>query len=141
MALVLAAAACSPADDESASTAQGTTSTAGTTTTARPPDVLDPCGCPIRDEAFCSVATDAANALAARDRSRPLELSRPDTINCAEVAREYFPGCRSEEVLGGYGLSGPDLLVELVTDDVYADHLDAITSNVDPSFSDVHGNG
>jgi hypothetical protein len=139
--LLLAPAACSSEGDGSTSTAGTTTSTATSTTTLSASIVLDPAGCPVRDEAFCVVAAEAANALAAREAGQLLELSRSGTINCVEVAREYFPGCESQEVIDGYGLSGPDLLVELVTRDAFAVRLEAITGSVDPSFSDQHGDG
>ena len=87
------------------------------------------------------VAAEAATALAAGNADQLVELSRSDTINCVDVSREYFPGCESQEVLNGYGLSGPDLLVELVARDAFAEELEAITASVDPSFSDEHGDG
>ena len=116
-----------------------TTATA-TTTTVSPSVVHEPADCPVRDEAFCAVAADAASALAAGNVDRLLEPSRSDTITCADMA-EYFPGCESQEVLDGYGLSGPDLFFELVALDAFAAQIDAITGGVDPSFSDEHGDG
>lgn len=145
VALLLAPAACSSDGDESASTARAATTTVTTataTTTTVPPSIVhEPADCPVRDEAFCAVAADAANALAAGNVDRLLELSRSDTITCADMAREYFPGCESQEVLDGDGLSGPDLLVELVALDAFAAQIDAITGGVDASFSDEHGDG
>ena len=87
------------------------------------------------------VAAEAANALAAGNADHLLELSRSDTIMCVDVEREYFPGCESQEVLDGYGLSGPDFVVDLVALDAFAAELEAITGGVDPSFSDEHGDG
>ena len=146
VALLLAPAACSSDGDESASTSPTTETPTETTTTTPtitvPPSVdLDPANCPVRDEAFCVVAAEAANALAAGNADRLLELSRSDTINCVDVEREYFPGCESQEVLEGYGLSGPDFVVDLVALDAFAEQLEAITGGVDPSFSDEHGDG
>jgi hypothetical protein len=115
--------------------------TSAATTTVPLVVVFEPAGCPVSEEEFCVVAAEAANALAVGNADQLLALSRSDTISCVEVAREYFPGCESQEVLDGYGLSGPDFFVELVARHVFAAELDAIIASVDPSFSDEHGDG
>ncbi len=68
-------------------------------------------------------------------------MSRKDRLVCAELAVEYFPGCETRDVLQGYGLRGSNFIVELVDDDGYRDQLEAISSNVDPSFVDDLGGG
>jgi hypothetical protein len=114
----------------------------GTTPTPPTPDtVVDSSGCPVEDEAYCDVATGAANAFAAGDDEALLELSRVDTIDCDEVAAEYFPDCEPGGVLQGYGLSDPHFLVRFVDENAYSDHLDTITGRVDLSFSDDLGDG
>jgi hypothetical protein len=113
----------------------------GTTPPSPPSTVVDGAGCPVEDEAFCDVATEAANALAAGDDEALLGLSRVDTIDCDVVAVEYFPECDTNAVLRGYGLSDPEFLVDLVDERAYIDHLDTITGSVDPSFSDELGDG
>ncbi len=112
-----------------------------TPTSPTPFTVLDSSGCPIEDEAFCEVATEAANALAAGDEQALLGVSRIDTIVCDDVATEYFPECETSAVLHGYGLSDPHFLVHLVSESAYVEHLGTITGRVDPSFSDEFGDG
>jgi len=106
-----------------------------------PGTVIDGSGCPVEDDAFCDVATAAANALADGDADALLELSRLDTINCDDVAIAYFPQCETSAVLRGYGLSDPQFLVQFVDEHAYVDHLGAITGRIDPSFSDELGDG
>ena len=82
-----------------------------TPTSPTPGTVVDSSGCPVEDETFCEVATEAANALAAGDDEALLRLSRVDTIVCDDVTREYFPECEPSAVLHGYGLSDPHFLM------------------------------
>jgi hypothetical protein len=99
-------------------------------------------GCPVADERFCGAAVDVATALGKGDAGELFDLSRADTIECSEVAREYFPGCRTDTtVLEGYGLSGATFIVEVVSGDRYRRQLDAIVDGVDPAFSDELGDG
>ena len=107
--------------------------------TADPPATLDAGGCPAADEAFCETATHAANALASKNAGELVELSRADTIDCADVLQEYFPQCRTGDVLEGHGLSDADLIVELVSQDAYRERLDTITGGLDAAFSDSSG--
>ncbi len=44
-------------------------------------------------------------------------------------------------MLRGHALSGPDFVVEVVDEEGYREQLQAITSNVDPSYSDELGDG
>ena len=106
-----------------------------------PATVVDRSGCPVEDEAFCEVATEAANALVAGDDQALLALSRQDTIVCDDVVIEYFPQCEAGATLHGYGLSGPQFIVDLVGEEAYVDHLDEITDRVDPAFTDELGDG
>ena len=98
-------------------------------------------GCPIPDEEFCDTATEIGQALMDRDAATLLRLSRADTIECAEVAREYFPGCADADVLTGHGLSGADFVLDVVPEARYAERLDEIVSGIDPGFSDDLGAG
>ncbi|MGZ8605160.1 MAG: hypothetical protein ACXWX9_10470 [Actinomycetota bacterium] len=97
--------------------------------------------CPIPDEAFCGTAVAAIEALQTADSDRQFALSRDDRFVCARLAAEYFPACEEDDVLDGYALSGPNFLVEIAGERGYRKELDAIVSNVDPSFSDELGNG
>jgi hypothetical protein len=132
---VIAVTACATSD--------GTTARSTTTAIApqRSTAALDAAGCPVSDEAFCATAIEAANALAAGDAGQLVGLSRSDTVICAKVAREYFPGCQADDVLKGYGLSDADFIVELVNVDAYGEAVAALTSSVDPSFTDEIGDG
>ncbi|CAN5868096.1 hypothetical protein BH18ACT6_BH18ACT6_10150 [soil metagenome] len=87
-------------------------------------------GCPIDDEAACGIAVEAANALAAKDAGRLVELSRTDTITCSEVARDYFPGCAKAETLEGHGLSDAELTVEFVDEDAYEARVDSLLETI-----------
>ncbi len=93
------------------------------------------------DEAFCATATEAANALAMRDANTLLALSRADMIVCAEIAVEYFPGCETREVLEGHGVSGPDLLVNVVDEPEYLVHLRGATEELDSGSMQILGVG
>ena len=86
-------------------------------------------------------ATTAANALATGNAPALFELSRMDSIDCAEVTREYFPQCGSRDVIEGHGLSDAGFIVELVAGDTYRDRLEEITSGVDPAYADQLGGG
>jgi hypothetical protein len=144
---LLMVAACASDDDVTEPTSSTAASTVAATTpvTMTPvtttPLMLDPSGCPVRDAAFCATAVEVADALAAGDAERLLELSRVDRIECAEVVVEYFPGCATSDVVEGHGLSGPDLIVDLVDRDLYMDWLVAMTTGVDASFTDDLGDG
>ena len=112
-----------------------------TTTATQPVPTLAASGCPASDEAFCGTATTAANALATGNTPALFELSRMDSIDSAEVTREYFPQCGSRDVIEGHGLSDAGFIVELAAGDTYRDRLEEITSGVDPAYADQLGNG
>ena len=97
--------------------------------------------CPIPDDAFCGTAVAAIEALQAGDSDRLFALSRDDRFVCAKLAAEYFPDCGVRDNLEGYALSGPTFLVEVVGGLAYRKRLEAIVSNLDPSYSDDLGNG
>lgn len=130
VAVTLAAAAC--ASDGDASEAGPTASSA----TPSAPAALDLSGCPVDDEAFCGTAFDVATALSSQDEDSLLSLSRSTTIDCAEVARRYFPGCASDDVLEGYGTSGATFLVEVLGRPAYRRQLEAVVGAIDPSYTD-----
>ena len=135
VAAVLAAGACS-----SDTVAPPPSSVTGSATPSAP-EPLEPSGCPVDDDAFCGTASDVAAALSDRDAEALFALSRSGTIDCAEVAREYFPACASEDVLRGYGISGATFLVEMLGRRAYRQQLEAITGSIDPSFADELGGG
>ena len=95
-----------------------------------PQATLNSGGCPIDDEAACGIAIEVANAMAAKDAGRLVELSRTDTINCAEVARDYFPGCAKAETLEGHGLSDAELTVEVVDEAGYEARVDSLLETI-----------
>jgi hypothetical protein len=98
-------------------------------------------GCPVTDEDLCATAIDVIEALQDGDATRLFELSREDRLVCAELATEYFPGCETDDVLRGYGLSGADFTVEVVDGDAYRRRLEVVVDDVDPSFADNLGDG
>jgi hypothetical protein len=95
----------------------------------------------VPDDAFCDTATEIGQALLDRDAAELLRLSRSDTIECARVAREYFPGCEDADILTGYGLSDADFVVDVVPRRGYTDRLDAVVSGIDPGYADQLGTG
>jgi hypothetical protein len=95
----------------------------------------------VADEAFCDTALQIGQALLEHDAAALLRLSRADTIECARVAREYFPGCANAEVLTGYGLSGAEFIVDVVPRSAYARRLETLISGIDPAFTDELGDG
>jgi hypothetical protein len=133
--VALASAACS-----SEGVAPGSPSAVSSSTTS-PQAQLDPSGCPVDDDAFCGTAIDVATALNHRDGGSLVPLSRPTTIDCDEVAREYFPACASEDVLRGYGISGANFLVEVLGKGAYRQQLETVIGAIDPSYSDGLGAG
>ena len=104
--LIAAATACSPDGD-------------GSRSTTEPAPTLEAAACPATDEAFCDTAAAVAHALASKNAAGLVELSRADTIDCAEVRQEYFPQCGTDDVLVGHGFSDADLIVELLTEAAY----------------------
>lgn len=87
------------------------------------------------------MATAVANALASRDADALLSLSRIDTIVCAEMRVEYFPGCAEQEVLTGHGVSGPDLIVQILPEAEYLDALHSMTEGLDAATLEIIGVG
>jgi hypothetical protein len=81
-----------------------------------------------------------AGSVENRDANQLLELSRADRIVCADVATEYFPACRSHDVLRGYGSGGPDFVIEMLDEDAYH-QLEAILGAIDPTSADELGEG
>jgi hypothetical protein len=140
--LVVALAGCA-ADEASTTPSTGLATTSATTPISRSTTApsLDPAGCPVPDEVFCATATDAASAVARGDARQLLALSRSDTIRCADVAQEYFPGCATDDVLEGHGLSDAGFIVELVSEPAYLDALERITAGGADSFVDEIGDG
>jgi hypothetical protein len=131
--------ACTSEADPTSSTSP----TEATSPTASPTDPIryETAACPVADEALCATATEVIQALQSADVDRLFALSREDRLVCADLALEYFPACETDDVLQGHALSGPDFLVEVVDGDGYRVQLEAIMSNVDPSFSDELGDG
>jgi hypothetical protein len=95
----------------------------------------------VSDEAFCDTATSIGRALIDGEATALLQLSRSGTIECARVARQYFPGCADADVLAGYGLSDAGFIVDVVPRSAYAQRLDAVISGIDPAFTDELGGG
>jgi hypothetical protein len=139
--LALALAGCGPSSSSpstSASTSPTTPATTSaasslppTSTTAAPStSVVDEAGCPIDDVAACAMAVEVLSALAAGDAPRLVAASSSTSIVCAEMAREYFPGCATSDVLDGFGVSGPDLLVRVLTEAEYAVELTTFAAEI-----------
>ena len=138
------AAACGssdpPAPDPSARSPS--VSSPSPTVTATGVQTLARRGCPVPDDAFCDIATRIGQALVERDAASLLRLSRSTTIDCAEIAREYFPGCTdANDVLHGYGLSGADFIVDVVPRGAYGQRLDELVAGIHPSYTDGLGGG
>jgi hypothetical protein len=95
----------------------------------------------VSDDAFCDTATRIGRALLERDAAALLKLGRSDTIECAKVAREYFPQCADADVLTGYGVSVADFIVEIVPRSAYSRRLEDVVSGIDPAFTDELGGG
>ena len=98
--------------------------------------------CPVFDDAFCGTAVEVIDALQDGDAGRLFELSRSSRLECAELARQYFPDCEApDDVLRGYGLSGPTFIVEVAGPQEYRQRLDAVVASIDPAFTDELGDG
>ena len=133
-ALIVALTACASDDDTSISGTSSETSPSTSTTSVA-------LHCPVDDPAFCEAASDVRDALLAGDAAAVVELSRPDTIDCSEVAREYFPGCAEADVLEGHGRRDAGLTVELVDTDEYTATIAELLAAIDPSYEDELGDG
>jgi hypothetical protein len=116
-------------------------STPSPTATSIPEPTFSRAGCPVTDEAFCDTAAQIGRALLERNAAALLRLSRSDTIECARIARQFFPGCADVDAITGYGLADADFVVELVPRSAYARRLDAVISGLDPAFTDELGGG
>jgi len=112
--LLVGVIACGSADGPEPSTPPPSPSSPSPTATPIPEPTFSRAGCPVTDDAFCDTATRIGRALIERDAAALLRLSRSGTIECAEVAREDFPGCADADALTGYGLSGAEFLVDVV---------------------------
>ena len=111
------------------------------TPTAIPEPTFSRAGCPVTDDAFCDTAARIGRALLEKDAGALLRLSRSDTIECARIARQFFPGCADVDAITGYGLSDAAFVVELVPRSAYARRLDAVISGIDAAFTDELGGG
>lgn len=141
--LLVGVLACGSADapEPGPSTPPPTVSSPTPTATSIPEPTFSRAGCPVTDDDFCDTATRIGRALLERDAATLLRLSRADTIECARIARQFFPGCADVDAITGYGLSTADFIVELVPRAAYARRLDAVVSGIDPAFTDELGGG
>jgi hypothetical protein len=96
---------------------------------------------PVEDAAFCAIAADVGNALVEGDIAGLMALSRIDTIVCADVSAEYFPGCARADTVVGHGVSDAGLLVTMLETPGYRDRLRTVVGAVDPTFTDEFGDG
>ena len=133
LALLLLLSACASDSKPAATTAPTTTTVATVAFVAT--------DCPVGDETFCATAAQAANALGARDADALLALSRADRIVCAEMAPGAIAGCESNDVLEGHGVSGPDLVTTLVSEDEYLVRLQGLTTEIVPGSMQLFGVG
>ena len=139
-AVVAVVTAC--ASDDMAGRSTPVTSVPVSTTAAVPATAPSNDGCPVVDDAFCTTAAAAADALRGGDAERLIALSRADTLDCADVAREYFPGCVTvDEVLEGHGISDADFTVDVVDAAAHEEFVRTVVDDVDPSFVDELGDG
>lgn len=123
--------------------AEPASTTTGPTPSVGPiePPTYGAATCPVSDDAFCETAVEVIRALQVGDAARLFELSREDRLVCAELNTEYFPGCERDDVLEGYGLSGPDFTVDVVDAARYRARLETVVGSLDPSFADDVGSG
>ena len=139
--LLVGVIACGSADTSGPSPSTPPPSVSTTSPTATPEPTISEAGCPVTDNAFCDTATQIGRALLDRDAAALLQLSREDTIECARVERQYFPGCADADVLTGHGLSSADFIVDVLPRSAYALRLEEVISLIDPSFTDELGGG
>ena len=141
--VLVGAMACGSSDppEPDPSAVSPSTSSPSPTPTPVPVPTLTRAGCPVEDDGFCDTATRIGQALLERDAAALLRLSRSDTLDCARIAREYFPGCEDADVLTGYGLSGADFVVDVVRRSAYAQRLDEVVSAIEPGYADELGGG
>lgn len=140
IALLLTVSCSAPGGSASTSPPASATAAAATVASTTPAVAsLDVADCPVADDAFCAAAVEVADALRRGDADALVALSAPDMIVCAEMNLEYFPGCTTADRLEGYGLSGPNLVVEFYGEDEFATRVRAITADTDtdevPAFS------
>lgn len=93
------------------------------------------------DPEFCRVAVKVVNAIVSGDTQTLVRQSRPERFDCDDILADLFPACETDDVLQGYSIIGVDLMSEVLPEDAYRERLNAIFSNVDPSFSDDYGGG
>ena len=139
--LLVGVIACGSADAPGQGRYGSSPSVSTPSPTPAPEPTFSRAGCPVTDDAFCDTATRIGRALLERDAAALLRLSRSDTIECASIARQFFPGCADVDAITGYGLSSAAFVVELVPRSVYGRRLDAVISGIDPAFTDELGGG
>jgi hypothetical protein len=96
-------------------------------------------GCPVGDPAFCEQAAFLANALVLSDADAVFDLSRPVSMDCADLKRDVFPQCEDRGTLEGY-VVGDDqghLFVDEPAD--YRRTLRFFVEAVDEEYSDELG--
>lgn len=107
------------------------------------PDPFVLADCPVRNADFCKVAVRVVNAIVSGDVETIVRNSRSDRLECEDIVVDIHPGCQTQDVLEGYSVLSFDrgLEVDVLPERAYRDRLEALFSDVDPSFSDGHGGG
>jgi WD40-like Beta Propeller Repeat len=108
-----------------------------------PPETFAIADCPVRNVDFCKVAVQVANAIVSKDAEAIIQNSRSSRFDCEASVAATHPGCQTQDVLEGYSVlrfdRGP--VIDVLPERAYRDRLNALFSNVDPSFLDGHGGG
>ena len=96
-------------------------------------------GCPVDEPAFCEQAAFLANALVLSDADAVFDLSRPVSMDCADLERDLFPQCQHRDTLEGYVVG--DHQGHFFVDEParYHDILRFLVEAVDEEYSDEFG--
>jgi hypothetical protein len=111
------------------------------TTTSAAPVTFPRSGCPLDDREACDIIAEAARALVDADTRALLRLSRPDRFVCEGLPTDLFPACAQGGVLRGHPIASAAPIFEVLRPAMYRSQVEAILSNVDPSYTDAHGSG
>ena len=79
--------------------------------------------CPVDDAALCGRAAAAADALAAGDVDRIVELSYADEFRCDQLPAELFPDCKPGRILNGHPATDGEAEIRILTEEAYRSRL------------------
>ena len=88
-----------------------------------PSEAYPAAACPVDDAALCGRAAAVADALAAGDVDRIVELSYADEFRCDERLAALFPDCKPGRILNGHPATDGHAEIRILTEEAYRTRL------------------